>query len=133
MLAKDKLYLGVIAVFFGIIGAFAFAGKLMPEILAGYILTSLVSFFVYAVDKSTAQRGDWRVPESTLHLLSLVGGWPGALFAQQTLRHKTKKQPFRTTFWITVVMNCCAFIYLCIPKGRGILHTLIANVIIMAN
>lgn len=70
------------------------------------LLASVVTFAVYASDKSAARRGSWRVPESTLHMLAVLGGWPGALAAQQALRHKTRKQPFRTVFWLTVVVNC---------------------------
>jgi heme/copper-type cytochrome/quinol oxidase subunit 3 len=44
--------------------------------------------------------------------LSLVGGWPGALVAQQKLRHKSQKQSFRIVFWITVLLNCAAFSWL---------------------
>lgn len=53
----------------------------------------------YAMDKSAAVGGGWRIRESRLHLLALVGGWPGALLAQQVLRHKTSKAGFRGVFW----------------------------------
>jgi len=53
---------------------------------------------IKAFSKSAARKGAWRTQESTLHLLSLVGGWPGALVAQQKLRHKSKKQSFRFVF-----------------------------------
>ena len=66
---------------------------------------SVVTYGVYAMDKRAAQRNDQRVPESNLHLLAVLGGWPGALFAQQNLRHKSIKQPFRRIFWFTVAMN----------------------------
>ena len=66
---------------------------------------SLVALLVYAVDKSAAVRGAWRVPENTLHALSLAGGWPGALLAQQGLRHKTAKTAFILVFWATVAGN----------------------------
>ena len=78
-----------------------------------YLLASAVTFLVYANDKSCAQRGMQRTPEGTLHLLSLVGGWPGALLAQQFLRHKSSKAEFRTVFWFTVVFNVAAFLTLC--------------------
>ncbi len=66
------------------------------------IALNLVTFFFYAHDKNAAQAGRWRVQESTLHLLSLCGGWPFAWLAQQTLRHKSRKTQFRTVYWVTV-------------------------------
>jgi len=78
-----------------------------------YLLASAVTFLVYANDKSCAQRGMQRTPEGTLHMLSLAGGWPGALLAQQLLRHKSAKAEFRTVFWFTVVFNVAAFLILC--------------------
>ncbi len=76
-------------------------------LLAGlaYGLMSLLTFTVYAIDKSAARRGARRVPERSLHLLALFCGWPGALLAQQLLRHKTVKPAFRLVFWSTVLGN----------------------------
>jgi uncharacterized membrane protein YsdA (DUF1294 family) len=76
-----------------------------------------VTFLVYAWDKSAARRGAWRVPESTLHVLALLGGWPGALLAQRVLRHKTRKQPFGAIFWVTVLANCLALAGLAYLSG----------------
>jgi uncharacterized membrane protein YsdA (DUF1294 family) len=59
--------------------------------------------------------GAIKTPESNLHLLALAGGWPGALFAQQFLRHKSAKAEFRGTFWVTVVLNVTGFVVLCSP------------------
>jgi uncharacterized membrane protein YsdA (DUF1294 family) len=71
----------------------------------------MMTFVIYAVDKSAAVNDRWRIPENTLHLLALSGGWIGAVFAQYILRHKTKKQPFRMLFLVTVVLNICLFVY----------------------
>lgn len=81
-----------------------------PPVLLGYVGMSLVAFVAYGLDKSAAISGNWRTSESTLHLLSLAGGWPGALLAQQTLRHKTSKQSFVVVFWLTVGINVAAFV-----------------------
>lgn len=78
----------------------------MAIILVWYLAASLGTFVVYAVDKSAAQRGRWRTAESTLHVLALVGGWPGALIAQRVFRHKSRKPSFRAGFLLTVVLNC---------------------------
>jgi uncharacterized membrane protein YsdA (DUF1294 family) len=80
----------------------------LPVVVATYVLMSAVTFAAYGLDKRAARRGARRTPEATLHLLSLLGGWPGALAAQNVFRHKTVKQPFRTVFWCTVVLNCLA-------------------------
>lgn len=70
--------------------------------------------------KVAAKDGAWRTSEGTLHWRSLVGGWPGALVAQQTLRHKSKKQSFRSSFWITVVLNVGMFALLFTAAGADI-------------
>jgi uncharacterized membrane protein YsdA (DUF1294 family) len=75
-------------------------------ILALYLAASLTSAVAYRVDKSAAESGRWRTAESTLHLLALMGGWPGALVAQKVFRHKSRKPAFRVAFFATVALNC---------------------------
>lgn len=64
---------------------------------------SLLTFAVYGLDKRAARRNDARVSERALHLLAATGGWPGAWLGQRVFRHKTRKQPFRTVFWVTLI------------------------------
>jgi len=90
-------------------------------IAAVYVGASLLTFFVYAQDKAAAQRNALRTRESTLHLLALVGGWPGALCAQQFLRHKSRKSEFRIVFWATVILNTIVLVFLCSPIGLQLL------------
>jgi uncharacterized membrane protein YsdA (DUF1294 family)/cold shock CspA family protein len=87
-------------------------GTLHVGVLGAYVGLSVVTFAVYAVDKRAAQCGAWRVPEAKLHLWSLVGGWPGAVLAQQLLRHKSSKEEFRFVFRITVGVNCALLVWL---------------------
>jgi len=88
----------------------------IPIWVAGiYLVASLVSFVVYAVDKSAAGAARRRVSERTLLTLGLIGGWPGAIIAQQTLRHKTAKRSFRAAFWATVAVNVLLFVALATP------------------
>ena len=70
-----------------------------------YVAMSLATLAAYAWDKSAAQANRRRIPENTLHLFALLGGWPGALVAQQWLRHKSVKAPFLGMFWLTVMLN----------------------------
>jgi uncharacterized membrane protein YsdA (DUF1294 family) len=83
-------------------------GEVSAMVLAAYGVFSGVAFSMYRADKSAAQQGKWRTPEAALHFVDLVGGWPGALVARQSFRHKTRKQPFRSIFWVTVIANCVA-------------------------
>ena len=87
-------------------------------LLWSYIGVSAVTFIAYALDKSAAQNGEWRTSEQTLHLLSLAGGWPGALLAQQVLRHKSSKQEFRSVFWFTVGLNVLGFMFIASPYAK---------------
>jgi len=84
----------------------AFLGKTPLLVPFAYVIVSGLTFIVYGFDKSAAMNGRWRTKESALHLLSLAGGWPGALVAQQMFRHKSRKVEFQVVFWITVLLNC---------------------------
>ena len=111
-------------VFFIIYTVVAILWKPPLWVAALYVVASAATFVAYASDKSAASSGSWRMPESTLHLLSFAGGWPGALLAQQVLRHKSTKQEFRQVFWATVVLNLLALVVLASPFGRSLLGTL---------
>ena len=112
----------VAAAFMCLVASLVFAKLLPTLILWGYLAVSLVTFLAYALDKKAARNGTWRTSEGTLHWLSLAGGWPGAFIAQQTLRHKSRKQSFRTVFWATVIINCVALSWLCTPNGSQLLQ-----------
>lgn len=86
-----------------------------------YAAASVITFIAYALDKSAAKRGGWRTRESSLHALALVGGWPGALLAQQFLRHKSTKAQFRSMFWLTVVLNVAGLVALSSPLAQALL------------
>lgn len=111
--------------FFAVAGISVVVTSLPLLIPVVYLVVSLITFIVYAFDKSAAQSGRWRTSEGTLHLLALAGGWPGALVAQQTLRHKSKKASFRFVFWVTVLVNCTAFIWIHTSDGRTSLEQLL--------
>jgi uncharacterized membrane protein YsdA (DUF1294 family)/cold shock CspA family protein len=104
--------------FFALLGIAAMLQWISPLWPLGYGLLSLITFALYGLDKRAAQRNQWRTPEANLHLFALAGGWPGALIAQQTFRHKTSKQPFQTIFWLTLLTNLGLLIWLTIwgPK-----------------
>lgn len=77
-----------------------------PLPLVGYVIfISLVTYLLYWRDKRKAQAGEWRIPESTLHLAELAGGWPSAYLAQRVLRHKISKLSYQIGFWLIVMFH----------------------------
>lgn len=73
--------------------------------LTYYLLLSLLCFLVYFYDKQAAIQRRSRVAEKKLLLLSLIGGWPGALLAHKFLRHKSVKRPFLRWFFLMLVLH----------------------------
>ena len=110
-----NMFSKIIAILFLLGITFLFFDKgLNRLILVGYFTLSLFTFLLYAIDKRNAIKGLWRISEKTLQIPALFGGWPGALLAQQTFRHKTQKRPFIFVLWLGVLTNTgifCYFIY----------------------
>jgi|TARA_A100001391_G_C4896282_1_gene232357 uncharacterized membrane protein YsdA (DUF1294 family) len=99
-------------------------GKLPLAIPLVYLVMSVITFIAYAIDKSAAENGRWRTQENTLHLLALVGGWPGAILGQMLLRHKSKKKAFRQVFWLTIILNIAGLVWLHTSSGSAFLQSL---------
>ncbi|EGR1768218.1 DUF1294 domain-containing protein [Vibrio parahaemolyticus] len=97
-----------------------FNGQLL--LIPVYLILSTFTYLMFAWDKQAAQNGRWRTPENTLHFLSLIGGWPGALLAQFQLRHKSKKQPFKFMLWVTIALNVSCFVWLLTYSGKNFIQ-----------
>lgn len=105
-----------------VVGAF-FAALLLQNALWAapgwlvlvYAALSILTFILYAVDKSAAVAGRWRTPEATLLGFGLLGGWPGAIIAQQVFRHKIRKPAFMRVFVGTVVANVAVLVLVSTP------------------
>ena len=76
------------------------AGDLGQSYIVSYVtvLTFLTAVF-YWRDKKSAHIADRRVPERTLHLLELAGGWIAAYWMQRLIRHKIRKGSYQIRFW----------------------------------
>ncbi|MGY1458520.1 DUF1294 domain-containing protein [Luteimonas sp. A534] len=107
-------------------GVAAAAIDLFPALLmVAYLALSVSSYFMYRSDKIAAQSDAQRTPEASLHLADLLGGWPGALIAQQQFRHKTVKPSFQLAFWATVIFNLAAVTWL---HKSGLLADLVGRI-----
>ncbi|HDR2475449.1 TPA: DUF1294 domain-containing protein [Enterobacter ludwigii] len=74
------------------------------------LLINVLTLAMYGADKMAARRAMRRVPEATLLVFGLIGGWPGAIIGQQLFRHKTQKQPFKTYFIVSVIVSISAMV-----------------------
>lgn len=101
--------------FFVLFGVCAIFWKVPAWVALVYLVASVVCFILYAIDKSAAAAKRWRVSEATLLWVGLMGGWPGAILAQQYLRHKSNKVSFRAKFWSTVTVNVLGLLILSSP------------------
>lgn len=69
------------------------------------ISINLISFLVYALDKKKAKNKEWRIPESTLILLSIIGGALGGLMAMAIFKHKLSKKIFYIGIPLIIIIN----------------------------
>ena len=73
-------------------------------ILTIYLIAiNIATFFVYGIDKWKARRSKWRIPESTLLTLAVLGGSIGAFIGMRTWHHKTMHNKFK--FGVPLIIN----------------------------
>ena len=120
---KKRLILGL--GFYAILALLAVMQKISWLVVGWYFVLGLITYGMYAKDKAAAQSGEWRTPESTLHLLSILGGWVGAMVAQTYLRHKSQKPEFRMTYYLTVVINLAILLFIMAGGGLETLKDLL--------
>lgn len=101
----------------GILIAGALTVMLVIALDASWLIAALLgmnvtAFGFYGYDKSRARSRGSRVPENTLHFLAFAGGSPGALLGQTVFRHKTRKRSFQVIFWLIVVLQAAAIVYI---------------------
>ncbi len=116
------LHLALAACFTGAVGTAAYLGWLPRENFFWIAALSLLAIILYGKDKWAAVGKRWRTSEGRLHLVGVLGGWPGALLAQHLFNHKTSKRSFRIIFWLTVLINCGLIGWTLTEVGRNSLQ-----------
>lgn len=58
------------------------------------VIINLAAFFIFGIDKRRAIKNRWRIAESTLFLLALIGGSVGAEAGMYVFHHKTRHLRF---------------------------------------
>ena len=92
--------IGTSALFLIAMSGAGWMGRVPQWVPIAYVVMSALTLAAYASDKWRAQARAGRTSEFSLHLLELLGGWPGALVAQQLFRHKTRKLSYQIVFWL---------------------------------
>ena len=110
----QPIQIGIVVYILALAGL-SFSGLLPSLVLLFVSIINVMTYWFYAQDKEAAQQGNRRVPENTLHILAFLGGWPAAWLAQQRLRHKTQKQPFRTIYFCTIFSNILLILWFISP------------------
>ncbi|SPL71937.1 DUF1294 domain-containing protein [Acinetobacter stercoris] len=105
----------LITIYILVLGILTATGYFKSLALIFIILMNIMTYWFYAQDKEAAELNKRRIPEQTLHILSFLGGWPAAWLAQQKLRHKTQKQPFRKIYFCTIFFNILLILWLISP------------------
>ena len=117
---RQKIYSVAVSFSFSVVLSFLYYRDYIPVVVVAlYAFMSIFAYLTYAADKRAAELHTWRTSEATLHLIELLGGWPGAALAQSWLRHKSKKWSFRIVYMIVVIMNCSGLYWLVTPQGSA--------------
>jgi uncharacterized membrane protein YsdA (DUF1294 family) len=106
MFSKSVVFLFLMA-----LGLLFMMQEIALWVLVSYLILSLLTFVLYGIDKRNAIKELWRISEKTLQVFALLGGWPGALLAQQAFRHKTQKRSFIFVLWLAIFINVVALGY----------------------
>ena len=88
------------------------------KILLVYILcVSIIAFAAYGIDKRKAEKNKWRIPESVLIMLAVLGGSVGALAGMLVFHHKTKKAKFVIGIPVILLLQAAAALILLMHVG----------------
>ncbi len=109
--------------FFALLLISLLAGSFVFTVPLFYLEASLFTYWLYQIDKKLACSGQTsRLPEESLQMFSLIGGWPGALLAQKHLHHKVHKAPFQREFRFVIYGNSCFLLWLLSDSGADFLQ-----------
>ncbi len=77
-----------------------------------YAVINLVLFIMMAVDKQKAKKGHWRISETTLLVMGLMGGAIGAILGMKAFHHKTQKVYFYMVYICAVIIHVFAIYFI---------------------
>ena len=72
---------------------------------------NIVAFFAFGIDKLKAKRDKWRIPESALLSMAVLGGSIGALAGMKVWRHITLHDKFRIGIPVIIALQIAAVVW----------------------
>ncbi len=81
-------------------------------LLTYYAVLSFLTFLLFGVDKWKARNHQWRIPETRLYLLSVLGGAAGAFIGMYLFRHNTQHAKFIWGIPFLLITHTVLLIYL---------------------
>ena len=84
----------------------------MNLVLYYIVIINILTFIFYGIDKLKAKKGKWRIPESTLLLLAIIGGSIGAFLGMKVWHHKTMHKKFKYGIPLIIILQLGVLLYL---------------------
>lgn len=81
-------------------------------LLIWYLVINLAAFILYGIDKRKAVKQAWRIPESRLILVAVLGGGLGAWLGMKVFHHKTKHIKFTVFVPLFLILHILLIAYL---------------------
>ncbi|MFA6941471.1 MAG: DUF1294 domain-containing protein [Clostridiaceae bacterium] len=76
-----------------------------------FILVNFLGFLSMYIDKEKAKSGKWRIKESTLLSIALIGGSLGSYAGMKVFRHKTKHAKFKYGIPFIILIQLLIYLY----------------------
>ena len=78
-------------------------------LLTYFIAVNLAGLFFMGLDKYRARKNLWRIPESTLFIIAIIGGSIGSIIGMHLFRHKTRHWYFVYGLQAILVLQAVLF------------------------
>lgn len=83
----------------------------MQNIIIYLIIINIIGFLIMYIDKQKAKKGKWRIPEKTIFIITVLGGWIGTISGMYAFRHKTQKLHFTIGLPTITILEIIGVIY----------------------
>lgn len=76
------------------------------------LVINIIGMLVNIIDKHKAIKNKWRIEESTLWIIAIIGGAPLSYITMKIIRHKTQHMQFMVGFAFLSIIEIGLIIYI---------------------